>query len=65
MEVNVINVDDVEKNLKLLLSMSKYVCYDNLNIDGKKCRKKLAKMIHKVQIGEIDKLMKEGDYEYE
>lgn len=61
----VVNVDDVEKNLKLLLEMTRYVCYDNLNVDGKKNRKKLTKMIHKVQIGEIDKLMKEGDYEYE
>lgn len=61
----VVNVDDVEENLKLLQEMTKYVCYENNNIDGKKYKKKLAKMIHKVQSGEIDKLMKEGDYEYE
>lgn len=61
----VVNVDDVEENLKLLSKLSRYVCYDNINVDGKKNRKKLTKMIHKVQNGEIDKLMKEGDYEYE
>lgn len=50
--------NELYDNLKTLYQLSKFIHYENMNVDGKKQRKKLKKMILRVEEGETNKMMK-------